>query len=864
MAVDNQYPAYMNHHSSIRATAKRWAIISVLIVIVTMLLVELSLERYIAQVEGQQQQLIATQELSRLSAELSGVLNNNLSLLSGLAAHIAIYPDINQRDFERYASTIFRQEPLLVNVAAAPDLVVELIYPLDNNNRRAVGLNYRTNIEQLPAVASLTKRGDMILAGPVQMVQGGEAVIGRAAVITADDQFWGIVSAPIYTQKLYKAAGILDSNLPVEIGIRGFDGKGRDGAVFFGDPLLFDDPLTQRTELTVANGTWQLAARTNSNVTGGQGTTYWALRLAILLIGATLSALVLYRFRQTTQEQDFQIALNKNQTLLEEVGKLALVGGWQLTPRRDSLVLSLWSEQAGNILCMDTPNPSLAEILRRFDPKQANDLAGHFKKASRGKPFDVELQFTAPDSDQHWVRFKGKPLDDTSPPYTVLGSVQDITQRKIITNKIQHQAIYDQLTGLPNRLLLSNRLNKAIHLSQRNGEKLAILFIDLDNFKPVNDNLGHAIGDQLLREVAARIKSCVRTTDTVARYSGDEFIVILIDLSDGKIPVNISQSIISSINKPFSIDQNTIFCGASIGISLYPDDGTNAESLVSNADKAMYEVKRSGRNGWQYFTKIMQIESEKKHNLTTQLIHAIQNRELNVHYQPIIDLASHTICKCEALVRWSNSSTNITTEAFISLAEETGRINEIDRYVLQTASDYITQLNRQTGKDIGLSVNVSPRVFSSKDDSLELWIAIIEKAAQNLHITVEITERLLIDESDHILSTLNKLKSLGVSLAIDDFGTGYSSLSYLTRFPIDILKVDKSFVSQLGVQKTPESLTKAVLSLAHSLGLQVVAEGVETDRQLAILMKWNCDFGQGYFFGKPIPGEEFLLLLEDK
>lgn len=847
----------MSLNAAYRGNTKRWAIINCLIILVVVLLVELSLERYVYQVDRQQQQLQAAQELSRLSAELGGVINNNLSLISGLAAHIGLYPDINQTEFERYASTIFSQEPLLVNVAAAPDLVIELIYPLDDNNRKALGLNYRKNAEQLPAVAILKNRGDMSLAGPVQMVQGGEAVIGRAAVVTADSKLWGIVSAPIYTDSLYRAAGLLDDALRVDIAIRGVNGAGSKGEVFFGDATLFADPLAQVTELRVANGSWQLAARTAQGWHDKAGT-YWALRLAIILIGLILATLVWYRYRQLIREYRFQAELNKNQTLLEEVGKLALVGGWQVSPADDALVITLWSQQAGRILELNTSQPSLDELLQQFGKEQANSLKASLINATLGTPFDLELELKTKNGASRWVRIKGKPLDEQLQPYSVLGSIQDITERKRFTNKIQHQAIYDQLTGLPNRLLFSNRLTKAIQHCQRSASKLAVLFIDLDNFKPVNDNLGHPIGDELLTEVGKRIKQCIRASDTVARYSGDEFIVTLMDISDNKVAVNISQSIINAINLPFEIDQNTIFCGASIGISLYPNDGLDVETLVSNADKAMYEVKRSGRNGWQFFTKTMQVDSEKKHSLTNQLISALKNQELSLVYQPIVDLTAQKITKCEALVRWYNSS-NINTEEFIALAEETGRINEIDRFVLKSAARFIRQLNHSTGQNVGLSVNVSPRVFTTKDESLDLWLALIMQAAEDIEITVEITERLLIEESDRIISTLHQLKARGITLAIDDFGTGYSSLSYLARFPIDILKIDKSFVSKLGLESTPGSLTKAIISLAHSLGLQVVAEGVETDQQLAILMNWGCDFGQGYYFDKPLTDEDFQL-----
>ncbi|MDO3381682.1 bifunctional diguanylate cyclase/phosphodiesterase [Gilvimarinus algae] len=847
----------MKLYSAHRGTPGRWALVTCLTLVLTLSLAQVILERYFREADFHNKQLQVTQQLTGLMAELSGTINSNLSLISGLAAHIGIHPDINQNEFEAYASTVFRQEPLLVNMAAAPNLILTLVYPLEQN-RAALGLNYRENAAQWDAVRSLDERGELILAGPVQMVQGGEAVIGRVAVVTRDDRLWGIVSSPIYTKDLYREAGLLDEDLPIEVAIRGHDGLGSEGRVFFGDRELFQDARSILASLEVGSGRWQLAARPVEGWQDASGT-IWVLRSAFIIVLLMSLLLVIYRYGQSLREQRYQQALQKNQVLLQEVGKLALVGGWQVTPVKDRLDITLWNEQTSLIFGLGESQkpPSLDSLISIFDPVQADYFRTAIINATLGTPFDSELHFTGSSGYRRWVRVIGKPLEDGKSPYPVLGSVQDITERKRFTDKIQQQAIYDQLTGLPNRLLFHNRLSKAIAKCRRDHTKLAVLFIDLDNFKPVNDNLGHNAGDILLKEVGGRIKSCIRSYDTVARYSGDEFIVILHDVREAKTPVAVAQQIIDTISRAFLIDGNQIFCGASIGISLYPDDGDNVEALVSNADQAMYEVKRSGRNGWQFFTRTMQVVSEKRHSLSNKLATAIQNNEFSVYYQPIVDLTESRIKKCEALVRWMHEGKQIPTDEFIGLAEETGRINEIDRFVLERSSKFLTQLSHQYKHPIGLSINVSPRVFSTKDNSLELWLDLVTKAARHLDITVEMTERLLIDESDRIMWVLTKLKALGVTIAIDDFGTGYSSLSYLTKFPIDIIKVDQSFVKRLGEDRIPEALTETMITLSHKLSLEVVAEGVETAQQLAMLKGWHCDYGQGYYFDKPLAENEF-------
>ena len=843
--------------------AAKWALSMCVALLLTAATTEIMLERHFNESAISDKQQQVTQQLNAHAAELSGAINNNLSLISGLAAHIGLFPNLSQAEFEDYAATIFRQEPLLKSLAAAPNLVIRYLYPA-TEKREIIGLNYRDVPEQMTVIKELNQRGKLNLAGPLMLVQGEEAVIGRVGVFTREDAFWGIVSAPMKTADLYQAAGLLDDNLTIEIAIRGRDATGPNGEVFFGSEEVFNDPRSIVTSINVGPGSWQLAGR--PIVGWEKNNVVWVLRGAFIIIALLLLIAIVSRYRQFRRDAHYQRTLQKSEALLREVGKLALVGGWQLSPVKDQLIISLWSEQTAKVLRMQYHStlPTLPQLLARFEDNQAKALSAAITKASLGTPFDIELNFICPKEGKCWVRIIGKPLEDTASPYSVLGSMQDITERKRFTEKIQQQAIYDQLTGLPNRLLFQNRLSKAIAKSQRDHTRLAILFIDLDNFKPVNDNLGHAVGDKLLKNVGGRIKACVRATDTVARYSGDEFIVVLHDIQDAKIAVSIAEQIIKAVGQSYSIDENHVFCGASVGISMYPDDGDTVESLVSKADQAMYGVKRSGRNGWQFFTKNMQIISEKRHLLSTQLVTAIDNHEFSVYYQPIVDLTENRVYKCEALVRWFRGGQQIPTDEFITLAEETGRINEIDRFVLATASEQLSSLSKQLNCNIALSINVSPRVFSSKDDSLDRWLALITRAAAELDITVEITERLLIEESDRIMWVLTKLKTLGITIAIDDFGTGYSSLSYLTKFPIDIIKIDQSFIKKLGIEKTPEALTETMIGLSHKLNLEVVAEGVETLEQLNYLRLWQCDFGQGYYFDKPLPIEAFTALIKQQ
>lgn len=854
-------------------------------IIIGVLLTEVTLERQLRQNEFQNRQLAVTQQLSSIGSRLSGVINNNLALISGLAAHIAINPQIRQEEFERYAKAVFRQEPLLMHMAAAPDMVVSLIYPLAGN-KTVLGLDYNQNEAQRDAALRVRQSGKMIVAGPVNLVQGGVAFVGRTGVFTGEEEFWGIVSAPIAASELYQSAGLLDPGLEIEIAIRGKDGLGTQGAVFFGDKRLFEDPRAAFANISVGNGSWQLAARPEA---GWEQTSLdvWALRMASLILAALLMIFADSRFRRLSSERRYQSALRENENLLQEVGKLANIGGWRIAS--DSKVIR-WNRQCSRLL--DWPSDykpqSLSDILGVFELDQANELQHSMDKAFKGLAFDIELAFTTVDDNKRWLRIIGNPVSPGDAGYEVVSAAQDITERKQFTELIQQQATYDLLTGLPNRFLFNNRLQKAVAKARRDGSKLAVLFIDLDNFKPVNDNLGHSAGDKLLQEVGKRIRNTVRESDTVSRYSGDEFTVILYDIADELVPLTCGEKILQAINQPFDLQTNQVFCSASIGVSVYPNDGDKAEDLVSKADQAMYEVKKSGRNDCHYFTQAMQALSEKRHKLHTRLVAAIAEEKLEVFYQPIIDLNSNSISKCEALVRWfDDDGKMIPTGDFITVAEESGMVNEIDRFVLKTATQYLTRLSRERGIEMGLSINVSPRLFSAKDKSMQQWLDVVTDAAASLAITVEITERLLTEDSDRALQVLSELKEKGISIAVDDFGTGYSSLSYLTKFPIDIIKIDRSFVSALGAsssgarasgtsaleasagderqerRSTIETLTDAIINLAQQLSLKVVAEGVETAEQLDYLRQRNCDYAQGYYLGRPQSQKNFSALVQN-
>jgi diguanylate cyclase (GGDEF)-like protein len=437
----------------------------------------------------------------------------------------------------------------------------------------------------------------------------------------------------------------------------------------------------------------------------------------------------------------------------------------------------------------------------------------------------------------------------------------DITQKKQAEDLIWHQANYDALTNLPNRRLFRDRLMQEMKLSQRAGHSLALLLIDLDRFKEVNDTLGHEMGDLLLVDASRRIAACVRETDTVARLGGDEFAAVLPNLADTARVEQVAQAITQVLSEPFQLKDEMANVTASIGIALYPSDAAAPEALLRNADQAMFEVKNRGRDGFSYFTPAMQDMAQARLLVIRDLRKALTTGQFEVHYQPIAELASGRIVKAEALLRWHHPTRGmVDPDEFISVAEDIGLINEIGDWVFKEA---VQQAKRccAGGHHIPISVNKSPRQFFT-GHSHETWLDYIKAAdLPPKCIIIEITEGLLLDERPDVREKLRQFRDSGVRISIDDFGTGYSSLAYLKKFAIDYLKIDRSFVHDLTTDPNDRALAEAIIVMAHKLGLKVIAEGVETEAQRDLLALAGCDYAQGYLYAKPLPADEFAALL---
>jgi diguanylate cyclase (GGDEF)-like protein/PAS domain S-box-containing protein len=440
---------------------------------------------------------------------------------------------------------------------------------------------------------------------------------------------------------------------------------------------------------------------------------------------------------------------------------------------------------------------------------------------------------------------------------------RDVSAARAIALQMTHSAQHDFLTGLPNRMLVNDRISQAIARAPRHLNKVAVLYLDLDGFKHVNDSLGHPIGDKLLQSVAKRLVHCVRESDTVSRQGGDEFVVLLSEIEESEAAAATARRMLQAVAEPHSIDQHELHVNASIGVSVFPDDGLDAETLVKKADTAMYQAKETGRRSYQFFKPSMTVRAVERQSIEEGLRRALEQREFALHYQPKIDMNTGAIIGAEALLRWSHPVRGSVSPAqFIPIAEACGLILPIGQWVLREACE-----QARAWVDAGLpvttmAVNVSALEFRNESFLQGLLAILGETGLDPRSLELELTESVLMERAESAVFILEALRELGVKVAIDDFGTGYSSLSYLRKFPIDALKIDQSFVRHLGTTGHDSIIVTAVIGMARNLNLRVVAEGVETLEELAFLRAHQCDEAQGYYFSRPVRPSEFATLLK--
>jgi diguanylate cyclase (GGDEF)-like protein/PAS domain S-box-containing protein len=592
----------------------------------------------------------------------------------------------------------------------------------------------------------------------------------------------------------------------------------------------------------------------------------WVRGLAALVllfdVYAIYQNLQLQRVRHQLAEQHaLRHAEEKYRAIFED----AVIGIFQITP--DGRPLSI-NRALAQMFGYDSPERLLTEISNVgrqlfVDPGRIGELARALEESDVVRAAEVEVYRR--DHTKKWLLMNLRTVRDANGKSTLHeGTVEDITDRKVAEERVQYLAYYDALTGLANRTLLQDRLSKALAGARRQKDKVALLFLDLDRFKNINDSLGHSVGDLLLKDVAERLKKTAREQDTVSRLAGDEFLIVLTDVKDIPDAAVAAERFMDAMTAEFVVQGQPMNISCSLGISIFPEHGTDAETLIKHADAAMYCAKDYGRDNFRFFTEDMNAQAVERLILESSLRLALDRQELFLVYQPQMEMATGRITGLEALLRWQHPELGLVPpDRFIRIAENSGLIMPIGEWVLRTACSQARKWQDEGLPPVPVAVNVSAVQFRQEGFREFIRKVLHETGLASQYLELELTESLLLSNADVRFQVLQDLKTMGLKLAIDDFGTGYSSFSYLKHFPVSKLKIDRSFVRDVAVNPDDAAITSAIISMAKNLNLRVIAEGVENEAQMAFLRAHHCDEIQGYYFSKPLSTDEVVNKLRD-
>ena len=795
-------------------------------------------------------------------------LERALSSVHTLQALLSQNDDIAIRNFEEVVEDILPSYPGVIELAIAPDGVIAQVAPL-RGNEKALGVNLFELETQKNEAVIARESGKLILAGPLELVQGGTGLVGRLPIFdngSNPKSFLGFVLAVIRISEIFdtaKSAQLESLGLSYEVSRLHPDSKAKQIIVNSSNASLID-PVVYTFE--VPNNTWTISLAPTK---GWGNPKVFFSRECIAFIFALMFSFMVKLFielkmaKVSLESKVIQTTDEKN--LLSLQLEVLLNAIPDLIWLKDTNGLYLFCNKAFERLYgakeedivgksdYDFVDYPLADFFRTHDI-----IAMDAHQPVRN---EEELCFKADGYHGFFETIKTPIYDENGELLGVLGISRDITVRKENEEKIQTLEYFDPLTSLPNRLQLRLHLEYDLSIAKSQNTKLAVLFIDFDHFKNINDTLGHAIGDDLLVKVSQRLKALLHPVDTLSRQGGDEFVVVLPGCSVDDA-VHMAQRLLQAIEQPIKIEEHELITTASIGIALYPDDGDTIDALFKCADAAMYLAKQNGRNSYRFFTPEIQSRSARILNLENALRYAHTRGELSLYYQPQVSLSDGKIVGVEALLRWHHPELGmISPYEFIPIAEESGQILLIGEWVMRNAAMRMKTWIEMGFPAMSVAVNLSALQFHHEHLS-ELITSIIDevKIPAN-YFEIELTESAAAQNPLHAIETMNELSQKGIRLSIDDFGTGYSSLSYLKRFKVYKLKIDQSFIRDITIDPEDREIVKTIIALGKSLGLKVIAEGVETQEQLAYLKEQGCDEAQGYYFSKPLPvtGLEALL-----
>jgi diguanylate cyclase (GGDEF)-like protein len=684
------------------------------------------------EIENQKKETLI--KLSTVRVQLEESIISTFFLLKGLITHIRLNPGLTQTEFEQISKQLIDDQPKINNITAAPDLIVRMVYPLEDN-QQVMNLDYRQLPAQWPSVLKAKESDQAVLTGPVQLVQGGVGLIGRLPIyiqdISGQREFWGIISTVMHVDAFYRAAGLYDASLGLEFAIRGKNGMGDRGEVFFGNGELFSHDRSVLMDMMIPGGRWQIAAKPTGDLTA-----FSEPVLFIYLLGSI------------------------------------------------SIILAI-----------------ISFYIRR----------------------------------SHEYRWRKN------------------------ESYISYLAYHDSLTGLPNRTQFTEELDRVLAHAKRSGKAIAVLMLDLDHFKQINDTLGHAAGDEILIEVSRRLKKRIRKEDHIARLGGDEFVIIQRDLKTTDDAVTFAQELIVSLSQPYDIKQTRFISGASIGIAIWhPREKVDA-NLLEEADIALYKAKNKDRGSYAFHTSEMTREIQRRVDLRCELEKALNTNELSLVYQPQIDVNNNKLIGTEALLRWKHPiHGHISPAEFIPIAETHGMMHRLGFYVLKEACEALVRWRNEGFFQKVMAVNISPGQLNNEVFDKELIELINKVGLPGDALELEVTEQVIIQPQANNGLILKVLATKGVKLAMDNFGTGYSSLPTLKHWPFHRLKIAQTFVHGMLTNPNDRKIVMATIGLAENLGLQVIAEGVEKKEQMAFLKQNGCYLIQGYLLARPMPENKLL------
>ncbi|MGE0501324.1 MAG: EAL domain-containing protein [Rhizobiaceae bacterium] len=831
-----------------------------------------------------------TAELTLIRAKLEGNVNGNLQLVRGLIATVATEPTMDQARFADLAGKLLDNRSQIRNIAGAPDLVVSLMYPLAGNEK-AIGLDYNDNEQQREAALRARDTGDLVLAGPVDLVQGGRGFIGRFPVFIDDPggtrDFWGVISAVVDLERLYADSGVTAPGPTFELAIDGKDALGAGGKRFFGDErTAASEPVT--ADIQLPSGSWRLSAMPR----GGWDAVpddIWLLRLAMLIGGALVVVPLIVTGRLMEERQSHIGELRSRENQLERLSRrlgLALdtsqVGVWEFNVSSGELV---WDDRMDELYGMPDDGRArsyddwrgalhpddLARAERDF--KEAVEVTGHYNSDYRLRLLGGQVRH---------IRAIGAAYKDVDGSSRIVGVNWDVTtdvllnddlkRAKTLTEarnaellmakaRIEHNSLHDSLTALPNRRYLDERLEMLAAHPGEFAARTGVLHIDLDRFKQINDTLGHAAGDAMLVHASGILKKNVRSGDFVARVGGDEFVVMCRlegpdPAQDAPYLAGVADRIIAEMRQPVPYEGHDCRFGVSVGIAAEGEADTDLRRLLINADIALYRAKSRGRNRYQFYNDALQAEIVETKRVADEILVGLEEGQFEAWFQPQVDATTLEIAGVEALARWNHPTRGVLApDAFMKTAEELNVVATIDRMILEQALERFRQW-REAGLAVPkISVNVSARRLQDEE---------LAGALSKLHIepgtvSFELVESIFLDDNDDLItSSVEQIKELGVDIEIDDFGTGYASIVSLLKLKPRRLKIDRQLIMPIIDSPGQRHVVESIVEIGKSLGIEVIAEGVETMEHAGILRHLGCHALQGYAFARPLKAADFV------